>query len=75
MESKNDWYLTECKKETLNNKFYYCCVYSNGLTDKQLYIELGKELPTIMTNERLLSGIKNAEQTNINVHMALKNSI
>jgi len=75
MESKNDWYLIECTKENLNNKFYYCCNYSNGLTDKKLYIELGKELPTIMTNERLLSGIKNAEQANINVHKALKNSI
>lgn len=75
MESKNDWYLTECKKECFNNKYYYSCNYSNGLTQRQLYIELGKELPTIMTNERLLSGLKETGQVSMNVYNALRNSI
>ncbi len=74
MESKNDWYLTECKKESFNNKFYYSCIYSNGLTQISLYIELGKELPTIMTNDRLLSGLKDSGQLSMNLYNALHNS-
>jgi hypothetical protein len=74
MESKNDWYLTECKKENFNNKFYYTCLYSNGLTERKLYIQLGRELPTIMTNERLLSGIKDSDHVSMSLHNALHNS-
>ena len=74
MESKNDWYLNECKREIYNNKYYYSCTYSNGLTEKKIYISIGQELPTIMPNERLLSGLKNSENMRLSVYNALQNS-
>lgn len=55
MECKNDWYLISAKKEYIPEigMTFLVCIYSNGMTEKQMEYKYGDTLPTILTYERL----------------------
>lgn len=55
-ELKNDWCFVKCtKKELINSKWFYVCIYSNGLIEKEFLREFTKDIPTVITNEKLKS--------------------
>lgn len=65
-KSTNDFFLIECKKVGLSNHHYFHCHYSNGLDEVVLSQSVSKDIPTIITFERMkriFSNDKNIETT------------
>ena len=69
-EFKNDWYFVKCtEKEIRKNVRYYVCLYSNGFDERIFLREFGKDIPSILSkekvdakdNESLISSIKNSK--------------
>jgi hypothetical protein len=53
-DSKNDWYLVECKKVLVKlNHCYYDCIYSNGIDEINLSQFIDKDIPTIISYSRM----------------------
>lgn len=58
-ESKNDWYLVECRRIVHSNHCYFECIYSNGVFEMKCTQSLNKEIPTIIDHERMKRIIAN----------------
>lgn len=53
-ELKNDWCFVKCtQKEFIRGKWFYVCIYSNGLEEKEFLREFTKDIPTIFTDEEI----------------------
>jgi hypothetical protein len=53
MECKNNWYLISVTREYVSEigMTFLVCIYSNGMTEKQIECQHGKPLPTILSHE------------------------
>lgn len=55
-ESKNDWYLIECKRiihSAYNKLCCFECIYSNGVFEIKCIQYFNKDIPTIIDYERM----------------------
>jgi hypothetical protein len=74
MEVKNDWYLKECEHILIADEFFFMCTYSNGLTLRKFYIRVGKDIPTVMSNEMLIDGLKEFDKSNVKLYADIRSS-
>lgn len=65
-EIKNEWYFVRSiEKVEINLKYFYVCVYSNGLIEKEFLREFGADIPTILTIDRAEKSLKETQNESI----------